>query len=366
MNSKERVHTSLNRKNPDRVPVWMWFHPETAEILAKVLEIPSRYISTAFEDDIRQAWVSNNYAMEGIVHQHDGESHTDQWGIKWVKEGPFNQISQYPLSDVPDKEIFKYKFPVDKIPELLQNMKPVEAMREEYFIGCDVSPCLFELICRLRNMENAILDFLVNPEIMDYLLEGACDFGIKLSQEAVNKFELDWLWTGDDVGGQQAMIMDPELWRTMLKPRLKKIIDVGKQQGLWIAYHSCGEVRPIIPDMIEIGIDVLNPVQSNCPGMNPLELKKEFGKELTFMGGIDTQRLLPNGSVHEVRMETEKIIDGMMSDGGGYILAASHTVPPETPVENIFALYESAGILKDKIFDNAADIRRKLECFDGK
>jgi uroporphyrinogen decarboxylase len=361
MNSKERVHASLRRENPDRVPVWMWFHPATAEILAKVLEIPAKYVSTAFEDDIRQAWVSNNYAMEGIVHQHDGETHTDQWGIKWVKEGPFNQIARYPLENLSGEDILRYKFPYDGIPGLLQNMGPVMDMKDNYFVGCDVSPCLFELICRLRNMENAILDFLMNPEVMDFLLEGACDFAVKLSQEAVNRFDLDWLWTGDDVGGQQAIIMDPDLWREMVKPRLKRIMDVGKQKGLWVAYHSCGEIRPIIPDLIEIGLDVLNPIQSNCPGMDPLELKKEFGSELSFMGGIDTQGLLPNGSVSEVRRVTEKIIDGMMAGGGGYILAASHTVPPETPVDNIFAMYESAGIPRERIFDNAAGLREKLK-----
>ena len=358
MTSKERVHASLNRKNPDRVPVWMWYHPETAEKIAKELEIPPKFVSLALEDDVRQAWVHNNYAMEGIVHQFDGESHTDQWGIKWVKVGPFNQIAHYPLADLSVEEISAYQFPYDRIPELLQSMNPVIALKDEYFIGCDVSPCLFEFLCRLRNMQNAILDFLDNPELTDRLLEKSCDFAVTLSQAAVNKFDLDWLWTGDDVGGQQAMILDPDMWRSRVKPHLKKILDVGKEKGLWLAYHCCGAVRPIIPDLIEIGVHVLNPVQANCPGMDPLELKKEFGNELSFMGGIDTQQLLPNGSASEVRKETEKLIDGMMSGGGGYILAASHAVPPETPIENIYAMYESAGISKEKILDNAADIRK--------
>jgi len=360
MTSKERVYASLNRQKPDRVPVWMWYHPQTVEIMAKELEIPPKYISFAMEDDIRQAWVCNNYAMEGVVHQYDGESHTDQWGIKWVKVGPFNQIAHYPLAVATDEEISGYKLPYDHIPELLQSMNPVVALKNEYFIGCDVSPCLFEFICRLRNMQNAILDFLVNPELMDRLLEKSSDFAVAISQEAVNRFDLDMLWTGDDVGGQQAMILDPGMWRSRVKPHLKNILDVGKKKGLWLAFHSCGVVRPIIPDLIEIGVHILNPVQANCPGMNPLELKKEFGKELTFLGGIDTQHLLPNGSVTEVRKETELLIDGMTADGGGYILAASHAIPPETPIRNIFAMYESAGVSKEKILDNAADIRRKI------
>ena len=360
MNSKERVHASLSRKNPDRVPIWMWFHPETVEIIAKELEIPPKYVSFVLEDDVRQTWVANNYAMEGIVHQHDGEGHTDQWGIKWVKVGSFNQIEHYPLADKSDEEISGYKFPYDRIPELLQSMYPVVTLKDAYFIGCDVSPCLFEFICRLRNMQNTLLDFLANPELMDELLEKSCDFAVTISQEAVNKFDLDWLWTGDDVGGQQTMMLDPDMWRSRVKPHLKRILDVGKKKGIWLAHHCCGAIHPIIPDLIEIGVNVLNPVQSNCPGMNPLDLKKEFGKELSFMGGVDTQRLLPNGTVSEVRKETEILIDGMMSGGGGYILAASHAVPPETPIENIYAMYEAAGISKEKIRDNASDIRKKL------
>ena len=361
MNSKERVYASLNRQNPDRVPIWMWFHPETAEILAKTLEIPAWYVSTALEDDVRQTWVANNYAMEGIVHQYDGETHTDQWGIKWVKVGPFNQIKHYPLADVSDEEIANYRFPDEKIPELLQNMEPVIAQKDEYFIGCDVSPCLFELICRLRNMENAIVDFLLKPHIMDSLLEKATDFAVKISQEAVNRFDVDWLWTGDDVGGQHALILDPDTWRASIKPRLKRILDTGKQKGLWTAFHSCGEIRSIIPDLIEIGVQVLNPIQCNCPGMNPEELKREFGKDLSFMGGVDTQELLPKGTAAEVEKTTAKLIDVLTSDGGGFILAASHTVPPETPLENIFAMYAVAGVSKEKIYDNAADIRRKFQ-----
>jgi uroporphyrinogen decarboxylase len=134
---------------------------------------------------------------------------------------------------------------------------------------------------------------------------------------------------------------------------------VGKAKGLWVAYHCCGALRPIIPDLIEIGIDVLNPVQCNCPGMDPLELKREFGRQMAFMGGVDTQGLLPAGTVDEVRRATARLIEGMTCDGGGYLLAASHTIPPETPDGNIFAMYDEAGINREMIFDRAAEIRRE-------
>jgi uncharacterized membrane protein len=153
------------------------------------------------------------------------------------------------------------------------------------------------------------------------------------------------------------MMMKPETWRKLIKPHLRRVFDVGKAKGLWVAYHCCGALRPIIGDLVEIGMDVLNPVQCNCPGMDPLELKKEFGKQLAFMGGVDTQGVLPSGTVDEVRRATAGLIEGMTADGGGFILAASHTVPPETPDENIFAMYAEAGISREEIFDCAAGIR---------
>jgi uroporphyrinogen-III decarboxylase len=157
-------------------------------------------------------------------------------------------------------------------------------------------------------------------------------------------------------------------------PRWHASFAVGKAHGLPVAYHCCGGLRPIIGDLIEIGMDVLNPVQGNCPGMDPLELKAEFGAHLAFMGGVDTQDLLPNGTVAEVRRATRRLLDGMTaatgswatswatsgSGAGGYILAASHTIPPETPDENIFALYDEAGITREEIYDRAAMIRAAI------
>jgi len=159
---------------------------------------------------------------------------------------------------------------------------------------------------------------------------GRCaDFAVELAEQACKQFPLDWLWTGDDVAGQQSMMMSPSAWRDLIRPHLQRVFDVGRRHGLWIAYHSCGAVRDIIPDLIEMGLDVLNPVQGNCPGMDPLELKRQFGDKLAFMGGVDTQGLLPHGSVVAVARATDRLLQGMNTDGGGYILAASHTVPPK-------------------------------------
>lgn len=357
MNSKERVYGALQRTPVDRTPVWMWFQPSTAQRLAAALEIPVSRLADALGDDIRQTWVNNNYAMEGIVHAHEGESHIDFWGITWRREGEFNQITSAPLADVDRETCLAYEFPWKHLDNLLAQMTPVVNNARNRFIGCDVSPCVFEMYARIRGLQPAALDLAMDPALASLMMTRCADFAVELSRRACAQFPLDWLWTGDDVAGQQTLIMNPALWRELIKPLLKRIVDIGKGAGLPVAYHCCGALSSIIPDLIEIGIDVLNPVQCNCPGMNPFELKRAYGDRLTFMGGVDTQRLLPNGSAHDVMRETRTLIEGMTSDGGGYILAASHAVPPETPNENIFAMYEAAGITREEIQDRAANIR---------
>ncbi|MCG2659007.1 MAG: methyltransferase [Kiritimatiellae bacterium] len=359
MNSRQRVYAALRRQPTDRPPIFMWFHPDTAARLARELEIPAGSVAEVMGNDIRQAWVGNNQAMEGVTHEHDGETHSDAWGVEWVKEGPFNQIKRSPLEHAGEREILRYQFPAARIPSLLGPMEPLRRFAETSFIGCDVSPCLFEMICRLRGMENAILDLADPSDAGRALLTRAGAFAEALAAAACNRFHPDWLWTGDDVGSQQSLIMSPVCWRELIRGPLARIFQVGKVRGLFVAYHSCGAIRPIIPDLIEIGLDVLNPIQCNCPGMDPRELKREFGKRLAFMGGVDTQELLPRGSAEDVRRATEHLLEGMTADGGGYILAASHTIPPETPLANIFALYAAAGIGEAAIRDHAADLRRR-------
>jgi len=361
MTSRERVHAALERKPVDRVPVFMWFHPETSVHLGKLLEIPAGRVGEAMGNDCCQAWVNNNYAMEGIIHEHDGESHTDDWGIRWVKDGAFNQIDGFPLAgDAGAEAVLAYEFPYNQQEKLLRNMEPVVKNAGDRFIGCDISPCCFEMYWRLRGMENALMDFAGEPELASKMVERCADFAVALGEAACDRFPLDWLWTGDDVASQTDMMMSPQTWREIVRPQLQRTFDVGQSRNLWVAYHCCGALRSIIGDLVEMGLDVLNPVQCNCPGMDAAELKREFGDKLAFMGGVDTQDMLPNGSADDVRRATRHLLEVMTGDGGGYILAASHTIPPETPEENIFAMYAEAGITREEIFDHAAEIRKGL------
>jgi len=360
MTSKERVHAALRREPADRVPIFMWYHPQTRERLGRLLEVPPQHVPAVMGDDIRQTWVSNNYAMEGIVHERDGQSHVDEWGIEWTRIDGFNQISKYPLANAGREQMLQYRFPLDRLDLLVGLMKPVMEFKRDYFTGCDVSPCVFEMYWRLQGMEKTLIEIALQPALAKEMMRRCTEFSIALSEAACRRFDFDWLWLGDDAGGQRSMLMSPGMWRDMVKPLLKENADVAKKRGLYVAFHSCGAIRPIIPDLIEIGVDVLNPIQCNCPGMHPPELKREFGSKLAFMGGVDTQGVLPNGTAGQVRRATAELLEGMTCDGGGYIFAASHTVPPETPDENIFAMYDEAGVTKEEILDRAAQLRRSL------
>jgi len=356
MTSRERVLNALARRPVDRVPVFLWFHPETAERLGRRLGIPAGRVGEAMGNDVRQAWVNNNYAMEGIVHERDGESHLDYWGIRWVKEGPFNQIAESPLAAAGPEAIAAYRFPEGRLEELLAPLAATAAGAGDGFLGADVSPCAFEMYLRLRGMEEALLDLAARPEAAAELIGRCAGFAAQLAAAGLDRFRLDWLWTGDDVAGQSAMLMSPAQWRRLIKPALARVVRVGRERGRPVAYHSCGAIRPIIPDLVEMGVTVLNPIQPNCPGMDPLELKREFGRPLTFMGGVDTQGLLVREPAERIYYHVRELIEGMCSDGGGYILAGSHTIPPETPEANIFAMLEAAGISREEIFDRAAGI----------
>jgi uroporphyrinogen decarboxylase len=360
MTPKQRVHAALRREPTDRVPIFMWFHPETTARLAGLLEVPPVTVGEAMGNDVTMTWVNNNYAMEGIVHERDGEGHTDDWGIRWVKEGPYNQIASFPLDGATREEVLAYRFPHHREEHLLSRMEPVVAQADRLFVGCDVSPCVFETYWRLRGLGAAVEEVAADRELTDTMYGRCADFAVRMAELACDRYPLDWLWTGDDVASQSGLIMSPRSWRKLVKPHLARVFEVGTSRGLPVAYHCCGALRPIIGDLVEMGLTVLNPIQHGCPGMDPLDLKREFGAHLTFMGGVDTMHLLPHGSAAEVERETARLIEGMTADGGGYILAASHTVPPETPTDSIFAMYSAAGLSREAILDAAASIRARL------
>ena len=327
-----------------------------AVLLARPLQVPVSHVDEVMGNDVRMTWVNNNAAMEGIVHEHDGEGHVDAWGIHWVKAGPYNQIDHFPLKDATPDELRRYRFPVEHRETLLARLEPLLAGRGSIFSAATYrrarSKCGGGCAAGTDGFGNGGRAGADRRDVRP--LRRFCRAARRGRVPAV---PLGLALDRRRRGQPASLIMSPRTWRELIKPHLARVFAVGKAHGLWVAYHCCGSLRPIIGDLVEMGLDVLNPIQCNCPGMDALELKREFGANLAFMGGVDTQDLLPNGTADEVRRATRRLIDGMTHDGGGYILAASHTIPPETPMENIFAMYAEAGLSREEIFDRAASAR---------
>jgi len=308
------------------------------------------------------AWIKYREKLDAIVKRHPvlfGEdknkkdydavsgtyvagAHVDAWGCVWenVHHGQEAIVTKHP---VPTREdVCKLKAP-DKDMGLPHG-------------------CMYLRLADLRGFEELMTDFAEEPPELQMLIDivlkynlRQCDIWLGKQTEKGPMFSV-----GDDLGMQHSLAIGPEKWRKYLKPCFMQLYQPVKQAGHYVYMHTDGMIYEIIPDLIEIGLDVLNPIQCNCVGMDPLDLKREFGSKLAFMGGVDTQGVLPQGTVNEVRAATSRLLEGMCADGGGYILAASHTIPPETPLANIFAMYEVAGISESEIHDRAASLRKNL------
>ncbi len=200
----------------------------------------------------------------------------------------------------------------------------------------------FYLYCRLRGMEQALTDLAVNPAVAEAALERIYYFHesvIRRTLEAA-KGLIDFVYVAEDLGTQDTLLMSPASFRRFLKPWMRKMIDLAHSFGVKVMHHDDGAIRPLLPELIEIGIDVLNPIQWRCAGMEREGLARDFGKSLVFHGGVDNQQTLPFGTPDDVKREVAENIR-IFSKGKGYIVAPCHNLQPNTPTANILAMYEA-------------------------
>ena len=191
----------------------------------------------------------------------------------------------------------------------------------------------------MRGMENILLGVALNRKFVEELLQGITDYILEMMRILFERFSFDCIALSDDYGSQKAMLMSPDDWRKFIRPRLKQIYSYAKEHGRMVFHHSCGNIYPIIGNMIDIGLDILHPIQPEA--MDVLKLKKDFGLDLTFCGGIPTQDLLPNGTPQQVRDEVKKLKE-KMGAGGGYILEPGITLQADVPLENLTAMIDEA------------------------
>ncbi len=270
----------------------------------------------------------------------------DEWGVGWrvqpyqtpFGEGHYTEIHSHPLSDT--KAIINYKPPDPDRPELYKDSEwTIQQFHDEYWIVGVTVTTIFETAWALRGLEQILFDMATDPDLAEYLFDIPFHYHLTAAKKLVG-LGVDMIWIGDDVGAQNRMLISPKMWRRYFKPRMAAYILELKtiNPNLKVAYHTDGNIEPIIPELIEIGIDVLNPIQP--ASMDPGRIKTLYGDRLCFWGTIDEQHTLPFGSPQDVRAE---VLDRIRTVGksGGLILAPTHHVQMDTPMENFRAMVDS-------------------------
>ena len=341
MNSKERVKTALTRGCPDRAPVYAEFVPEVEERLKKHFGMDDiTEIGVALGNDMVMAGAGIGKSFYGA-----GEEYVCPWGCRWKyfrnSEGSYTEIIGHPLADDVDGEkLAAYRIPDPDAPGVYA---PVQELVRKYgdthFIGVFLACSIFEAGWYIRGFERTLMDMAADPDYAHALFDKVMEFPLRAGLRMLDE-GADLIWLGDDVGMQHRMIMSVDMWRTFLKPRLAKLIASfkAKREDIIIAYHSCGYIEPIIEDLIEIGLDVLNPIQPLA--MDPAVIKAKYGDRLSFWGAVCVQETLPKGSREDIRREIALRME-TIGKGGGYMVSPAHTIQADTSVDNIFALYEA-------------------------
>jgi uroporphyrinogen decarboxylase len=356
MNSLERVNCAINHQQPDRTPIDLRFAPEMlSKLLAELKMDESQFWEWAGQDvyTIRPKYKNPatpiKYADPTIEIDKDGR-YLDIYRVPFQNISTSSQVYLEPLDLPPLKGIDTIEginsFPWPKVDawDYSQISKEIDGKKDKAVWprsrGC------FQTAQLMRGMERFLVDLALEPDFACCIMDRVLDFVIEDARCSIEAGEGKYTYVeyNDDVATQRGMLISPRMWKKYVKPRMKKFCDMVHSHGLKVKYHSCGSIYDIIPDLIEIGVNILNPIQVLAANMDPFNLKKEFGKDLCFHGAIDIQNLLPNGSKQEVKDYVQRVIDVVGKDGG-YIMAGTHTIQSDSKVENVITMIETARTL---------------------
>lgn len=364
MKHRERVQMALSRERPDRCPMQISFTPEFAARLRAGLGISdsqthnphgggNTYIlERTLDEDLlltSVGWANSYYATEAL--SQDGLSYVDEWGVAWRNapydtpfgRGTYTEMVGHPLAD--DAAIDSYTPPDPNRPELYaEAARVIREFKDEYWVVGVTVTTIWETAWALRGYRQALEDLALNPELIDRILEIPYQYHLTAAKK-LTELGVDMIWLGDDVGAQHKMLISPSMWRSMLKPRMAAFIAELKRinPAVKVAYHSDGNILPIIPDLIEIGLDVLNPIQPQS--MDPAQVAAAYGDALCFWGSIDEQYTLPFGTPAEVEREVRARLD-TLGKNGGLILGPTHHVQLDTPMENFWAMVDAIKTMR--------------------
>jgi len=374
LSSEQRVKMALEHREPDRIPFDIGSTSATG-ITAGAYKNLLSYMGVKKDIKIIDMMQQLAYLDEDFLEKfkvdtrglspnlpsgtrEEDENYlyfTDSWGIKYrmpKKGGYYYDIWQSPLKgEIEKNDIDRYPWPD------LINLTQVEELKEkiEQWKNKNNPPALvleatgggfFEYPFWLRGFENFYMDLVSNPSLACYLMDKILEYKMRCWEillKAIGEYILV-VWESNDLGVQNGTMISPEMYRKYVKPREKKLftfIRKASPKKIYIAYHTCGSVYDIIPDLIEVGVDILNPVQVSAAKMDTKKLKKEFGKDLTFWGGgVDTQHILPYGTPRQVKEEVKRRIEDL-APGGGFVFTPVHNIQAGVPPENIIAMWET-------------------------
>jgi len=367
MNSRDRVLLALNHEQPDRVPLDLGgvvtsFTNNAYKNIVEYLGIKNpaaplggfnlrididEEILQYLNVDTRHVYTN---PLEGWkdTYFEDG-SHDSEMGIHYRVVGDYSEMVFHPFADLEIEELRQVQFPNMKHPSRYKGMKEkCEKFRSDGFAVVSGSlASVFELSMYTRGMENFLVDLIADKDfaelLMDKIVDMQIDYYTGLLDEVGDSFDV--VCMADDLGTQTAPMLSVPLFQEMIKPRLEKIYRfIRSRTNAKIFHHTCGASFDFVGDLIDIGMDILNPVQPTATGMDRMNLKKNFGDKISFWGGIDIQTTLPHGTAEEIKSEVIDAVN-ILGKNGGLVLAPAHNVQGDVPPQNLETMYKTAASL---------------------
>ena len=335
MNSWERVDAAVNHRQPDRVPLFLGRIDD--------LEHWTNNYGVADEEGVREYFGLDlrKVSYKGIFNVEEGKS---IWGTADLWDSGYSSDrGGFVLQHVASvREVEAHRWPGADIVDYTELASRVAAMDDRYpkILSLGFIPVL-DTLFDLFGMEQAMVHMHAEPELIEAALSRITQFQTESMQKAMEHCaeEVDFYWSGDDFSTQRGMMISPDMWRKYLKPVYTKMFEVIKSFGLKVWFHSCGTFRPVLPDLVDMGMDVWETVQAHLEGNDPKELKREFGNDITFFGAINCQQTLSFGTPEDVRKEVRERVR-VLGKNGGYICGPDHSIQGNMPAENLSALYD--------------------------
>jgi uroporphyrinogen decarboxylase len=338
MNHKERVLAAINLEEPDRIPISpSGFHKIFLEKLFKhfnvndMIKLYKKLDLDAIIVSIADGMIT--YPKNFIPKRLPDGSLINEWNVRYIIPPDRDHIFiEHPIKNLEDFDKYSFPDPCDHY-RFIEIEEIVNKYSEEYAIVASIDFGLFEKACLLHGISPFLMDLYKNPIFVEKILNKLTEFDSKLINE-VCKYDIDIFFGSDDLGTQHSLFFPPEIFRKFFKERWRKLLEIPRNRKIPIMFHSDGNIEKIIPDLIDIGVDILNPIQPRA--LNPKIVKEKYGEKIAQWGTIDIQYTLPFGTINDIINEVLNRIRTVGYDGG-LVLAPSHTILPDVPIENYLA-----------------------------